>query len=313
MHPGNLLSLIARAFLPGAAALAVLLSGCKDTTPPLVDDPEEDLDPAVVGAVLVGTGDIHAACGDPRMEATAKLLDEIPGTVFTVGDNVAPDSGRSEYHDCYEPTWGRHKERTFATLGNWDYHTGNAEAAFDYFGDRLGPPGLGYYSYDLDNWRIIVLNSNGQYVPIREGSEQDQWLVADLEASAGKCILAMWHHPRFFSSTQQGWTEAPGYRIFWERLHAAGAHVVVNAHQHFYERFAPQDPDGNPDEGGLRQFIVGTGGAQMWTPSEVAPNSEVRSATRGVLKFTLGEGTYAWQFIPVAGQTFTDSGTGTCR
>jgi hypothetical protein len=264
---------------------------------------------------LVGAGDI-AGCTWEGDEATARLLDAIPGTVVALGDNAYPDGGALEYANCYHPTWGRHKARTYAALGNHEYQSvkdsGDATPAWDYFGDRAGPRGLGYYSFDLGDWHIIVLNDNSYYGGpyVHAGSKQDQWLQADLAASTKRCTIAIWHQPYVAS----GWATSTSRKIFWDRLYAAGAEIVLSGHKHHYERMAPQTPDLVRDDArGLRAFVVGTGGAATVMPTPRAVNSEVVSNSRGVLKLTLSAGSYAWQFIPVAGQTFTDSGSGTCH
>jgi PKD repeat protein len=264
--------------------------------------------------VLVGAGDI-SSCRNDRDELTAQLLDRIPGTVVTLGDNAYPNGRAQDYANCYDPTWGRHKTRTRPALGNHEYDAGTADASFDYFGANAGPRGLGYYSFDLGAWHIVVLNDNPDFVPFNAGSAQDQWLVADLAANTRQCVLAIFHQPRFFSSNTAGFTSRFSRKIFWDRLYAAGAELVLSGHQHHYERFAPMNPDGvRDDANGIRQFVVGTGGESTATPTlEIAANSEVRMGTFGVIKLTLGAGTYRWEFVPMAGETFTDSGTGTCH
>ena len=259
--------------------------------------------------VIVGAGDI-ASCTTSGDEATANLLDGIPGTVFTLGDNAYPDGTASEYTNCYGPSWGRHKARTRPVPGNHEYNTPGASGYFGYFGSAAGPVGKGYYSYDLGEWHIIVLNDN---IDPSAGSLQEQWLRADLAANEGRCTLAMWHWPRFTSVDGRG--TAAHVKPFWDALYEAGAELVLNAHHHSYERFAPQRPDGTADATfGLRQITVGTGGQSFYAWGQTAPNSEVRNnVARGVIKVTLKSGGYTWQFVPVAGQTFTDTGSGTCH
>ena len=254
--------------------------------------------------VFVGAGDI-ANCGNSNDEATAKLLDSIPGTIFTVGDNAYPDGTASQFTDCYAPTWGRHKDRTRPAPGNHDYHTAGAAGYFNYFGAAAGDPGKGYYSYNLGAWHIISLNSEVT------SSAQEQWLRADLAANNSRCTLAYWHHPRF-SSGQHG--NSTRSQAFWQALYDAGADVVLNGHDHTYERFAPQNPSGQADPNrGIREFVVGTGGAGLYPFPTTQPNTEVRNNTTfGVLKLTLHATSYDWQFVPIAGQTFTDSGSADC-
>ena len=237
------------------------------------------------------------------------MLDGIPGTVFTTGDNAYSDGSAANFADCYEPTWGRHKSRTRPTPGNHDYGTSGAAGYFAYFGSRAGTAGAGYYSYDLGDWHIIALNSE---LSMDAGSAQEQWLRADLAANTRDCILAYWHHPVFSSGPHGGSSEG---RTAFQLLYEAGAEVVLVGHDHNYQRSAPLAPNGQPDpQRGIRQFVVGTGGAG--TEGFGSPDAHVEAwdvRTHGVLKLTLGRGTYAWEFVPVAGATFRDSGTGSCH
>jgi hypothetical protein len=162
---------------------------------------------------------------------------------------------------------------------------------------------------------VIVLNDNPAFVPFAAGSAQDQWLVADLAANTRRCTIALWHQPRFFSSNTAGFTSSSSRKILWDRLHAAGVDVVVNGNQYHYERLAPMRPDGTPDDStGIREFNVGTGGESLALPTvAIHPQSEVRAAVHGVLSLTLRADDYAWSFIPIAGSTFTDSGSARCH
>ncbi|HJS19261.1 MAG TPA: metallophosphoesterase [Anaerolineales bacterium] len=256
--------------------------------------------------VFVGAGDI-ASCGNNQDEATANLLDSIPGTVFTLGDNVYPDGTLTQYNNCYGPTWGRHKNRTRPVPGNHDYHVFGAAGYFDYFGAAAGDRSRGYYSYDLGAWHIIALNSE---IAHNAGSAQEQWLRADLTAHPNVCTLAYWHKPRFSSGAHGN---SNSFQALWQALYEYRADVILNGHDHTYERFAPQTPNGQADSNGIREFVVGTGGAGLYVFSAIKPNSEVRNNTaHGVLKLTLHATSYDWQFVPIAGQTFTDSGTANC-
>ena len=267
---------------------------------------------ADTGVVLIVAGNI-ASCGtEERAEAMVRVVNAIPGTVLTLGDNVFPDA--TYYQTCYDPTWGRLKPRTWATLGNHEYQSGSADGAFDYFGDRAGPRGQGYYSFDLGAWHIIVLNSNTRFVSAAAGSAQDVWLQNDLAANTKQCTLAAFHQPRFFSSDTPGWTSDESVLNLWNRLYAAGADLVLNGQQHQYERLKPMTPTGALDDArGLRSIDVGTGGESTAMPVAIHPNSEVISAAYGVLKLTLYADHYTWQFIPMQGQSFSDQGSGTCH
>src|ERR1041384_3679938 len=264
--------------------------------------------------VLAGAGNI-ATCGMDNDEATAELLDALPGYVFTVGDNAPSKGAAADFANCYGPTWGRHLTRTYPVLGNQDYTLGNDNGALGYFGLRLGDPTKGYYSSDVGAWHVIVLNDNAAYVPFAAGSTQEQWLRADLAAHPNQCVIALWHQSRFFSSNTVGYNERPTYKVLWSDLYAAGADVVVNGQDYYYERMKPMDSLGAVDTlRGLRQFNVGTGGYSLGLPTVgIHPNSEVRGAVYGVLELTLRSSGYDWRFLPVAGQTFSDSGSGTCH
>ncbi|MCG8351819.1 MAG: S8 family serine peptidase [Chloroflexales bacterium] len=257
--------------------------------------------------VFVGAGDI-ADCNSRGDEATAKLLDQIDGTVFTLGDNAYNNGTVSDFRNCYNPTWGRHKARTYPSIGNHDYRTNQGGPYYDYFGNRAGQRGKGYYSYNLGAWHIVVLNSE---INVSKGSEQEQWLRADLAANQNVCTLAYWHRPLFSSGRHGNDTKM---RPLWDALYEYGADVVLSGHDHHYERFAPQDPRGRADSTkGIRTFVVGTGGRGLYGMGSTKPNSEVRNnKTWGVLKMTLHPTSYDWEFVPVAGKTFTDSGTATC-
>jgi hypothetical protein len=272
--------------------------------------------PPVPDPVLVGAGDI-ASCGTSGQdEATASLLDALPAaTVFTLGDNAYPDGTAADYQ-CYDASWGRHKARTRPSIGGHEYVTPGASGYFDYFGAAAGDPSKGWYSYDLGDWHIIVLNTYCSEIPDSDcdaGSPQEQWLRADLAAHQTDCTLAYGHNPLFSSGRVHGSND--GVRPLWEALYAYGADVIVNGHEHVYERFLPQTPGGALDTGfGITQFTVGTGGFMFYDWGQILPNSVARNNTAfGVLKLTLHSGSYDWEFLPVAGKTYTDSGAASCH
>ncbi len=298
------------ALLAFAAATVVAVAGCGIVTGP--NPPPPTLAPAA-DPVLVGAGDI-ADCATDDDAKTAALLDTLPGVVFTAGDSVYQSGAPSEFSRCYEPTWGRHRERTRPAPGNHDYATAGAAGYYGYFGAAAGDPATGYYSYELGAWHIVVLNSTCADVPggCAPASPEEWWLQADLARHRMRCTLAIWHHPRFSSGTHGS---DPTVDAFWEVLYAAGADVIVNGHDHDYERFAPQTPAGEPDAArGIREFVVGTGGAPLRPFGDPLPTSEVRDAsTHGVLVLTLRSAGYEWRFVPVAGGAFTDSGSAACH
>ena len=296
----------------------LVLATCTDdqgfrspTEAPPRSAPSFDLASGSGPATLVGAGNI-SVCNKTGDDSTAALLDTIPGTVFADGDAAYDKGALTQYTTCYNPSWGRHKARTQPAAGEMDYKTTNAAGYFGYFGAAAGDPKKGYYSYDLGAWHVVVLNTgSSSLVPFTATSAQVQWLKADLAAHPARCTLAYWHNPLFDSK------DAPNnaVRPLWDALYAAGADVVVNAHYAFYERFAPQTPAGVADPvGGIREFVVGTGGAAVQNFGTVRANSQVRnSVTHGVLKLTLNDGSYHWRFVPVAGKTFSDSGSTSCH
>lgn len=264
------------------------------------------------GAVLVGAGDI-ADCSSGADSATAALLRSTGGTVFTLGDNAYDSGSGKQFSSCYAPTWGRFKGRTRPAVGNHDYETKGADGYFDYFGGAAGPRGKGWYSYDAGAWHVVVLNANCDHVGCGRGSEQERWLRADLAAHDNACTLAYWHQARFVSDNTHGGSTEVG--PFWGALYDYGADLVLSAHAHVYERFAPQSPSGHSDPGhGLREIVVGTGGESHYRFAGSRPNSQVRNATAfGVLKLNLAPGSYDWRFIPAAGGKFHDSGSTACH
>jgi acid phosphatase type 7 len=286
------------------ALLAILLAfGCAPERPPRPPS----------GKVIVAVGDI-ASCSSTDDEATANLVGGIKGsTVLTLGDEAYPEGTTEEFDKCYKPTWGRFEDRTKPVPGNHEYNTKEAKGYFNYFGKVAGEPDKGYYSYDLDGWHIVALNSNCEEVGCGASSPQVRWLEADLAKDAKSCTLAYFHYPLFSSGEYR-----PGIhevKPLWEALYAADADVVLNGHDHNYQRFAPQDPNGKADpKRGIREFVVGTGGRSLYPIGEPIANSEVdNDETYGVLTLAPHPDDYEWRFLPVEGETFTDSGSARCH
>ena len=274
--------------------------------------PRLGLGRSVRDPVLVGAGDI-ADCGLDADAATASLLDGIDGTVFTAGDNAYPDGTAEQFRTCYGSTWGRAARPHPAGTGNHDWDTKDLAGYLGYFGAAAAPAGKSWYSYDLGTWHVIVLDSDCASVGgCGPATDQGRWLAADLAASTARCTLAIWHHPRF-SSGDHG--NDPSVAPFWTALYDAGADVVVNGHDHDYERFAPQDPDGRPDAArGLREFVVGTGGAAAAELPE--PGGQQRAARQHRTTASSGSSlhptSYDWTFLPTTGGS-ADSGTASCH
>jgi hypothetical protein len=266
---------------------------------------------AATVVTLIGAGDI-GSCDTRRDERTGELLDNETGTVITLGDNAYDHGTKWEFNHCYAPGWGRHLARTRPTPGNHDYVTDGADGYFNYFGPSAGRAGQGWYAYDRGAWRIYALNSNcGEVGGCWVGSRQERWLRADLAAHPHQCVLAYWHHPLYSSGFHGGTSSVRG---LWKTLYAAGADVVLNGHDHDYERFAPQDWRATADPAqGIRQFVVGTGGASLRDFPTTMPNSEARSDdSHGVLRLRLRDGWYRWLFISIDG-VYSDAGSATCH
>ncbi|MEO5577180.1 MAG: metallophosphoesterase [Gaiellaceae bacterium] len=246
---------------------------------------------------LVAAGDI-ASCSSSGDERTAALVARTPGTVAVLGDAVYEHGTAEEYRDCY--SWRRFLSRTRAALGNHEYGSPDAQPSKAYF--RL--PDRGYYSYELGAWHVVVLNSScGQTGDCEAGSPQQRWLAADLARHRVRCTLAYWHHPRFSSGLHGS---DPTMAVLWSTLARAGADVVLAGHDHHYERFAPI--------GGIRSFVVGTGGRSRYPVLSRLPKSVVANdTTDGVLRLTLRAGGYDWRFLAVPGSSFRDGGSARCR
>jgi hypothetical protein len=263
------------------------------------------------------------------MAQTAALISSIsPDAVLPLGDDQYECGSLAAFQQSYALSWGAFFGMTYPVPGNHEYqtdstvtppaspcdNTASASGYFSYFGARAGTPGQGYYSYDIGSWHLIALNGECSFIGgCGAGSPEEQWLKADLAAHPAACTLAYWHEPRWSSGVQGNLST---YGAFWQDLYAAHAEVVLNGHMHLYERFAPQNPSGQLDPtNGIREFTVGTGGKTLVNFSSVIqPNSEVRNnTTYGVLELKLLPTSYQWQFVPEAGQAFTDSGSQACH
>jgi hypothetical protein len=303
----------------GAVAMSVLFAQCnKSPTQPSPGGPSPVPGPSPTPtlpspgpAVFVGAGDIAIANGHD--DATAKLIETIGGDVFTLGDDAYPN-GSPENFKVFDRTWGRFAGYIHPAPGNHEYMTPGAAGYFQYFGEAAGIPGQGYYTFTLGGWRIVSLNSNYEFgVGVEAGSAQAVWLQGLLAQDTHKCTLAYWHHP-LFSSGQNG--DYRGMRAIFDILYNANADVVLNGHDHLYERFGPQTADGRPDPArGIREFIVGTGGVNPdYRFVTTKPNSEQRiTGQNGVLKLTLLADSYQWEFVTAPNGAITDNGTGQCH
>lgn len=297
-------------------AILVLLQGCRTDRDHVVASPDFDAVPGK-GVTIYAAGDI-ADCrlAAPALTGAAETAALIPAdlvrdsdaAVLALGDNTYPIGLLTEFTDCYEPTWGRFKKHTHPAPGNHEYYSPQAAGYYRYFGDAAGPSRRGYYSTRIGSWHVVSLNSN---LPPAAHAEQLAWLEDDLARNRSVCTLAFWHHPRFSSGGHGGSLRMDDA---WKTLARSGADVVLAAHDHNYERFAPLDADGNPDkENGIRSFVVGTGGAHLTPLRPAHAHSEASTnSTHGVLKMVLKPTGYEWEFLPVKAEGFRDRGSGTC-
>jgi hypothetical protein len=260
---------------------------------------------------VYAAGDI-ADCPD-RVPAVADLVRRPRAVILAVGDIVYPSGQERGFRQCFDPTWGDLKARIRPVPGNHDYRTPGAAPYFAYFGAAAGNPTQGYYSFDLGVWHIIAINSMCEHIGgCRPKSAQLQWLQADLAAHPSACTLAYWHHPRFTSGDGASPRRTAS---MWDALYGAGAEIIVNGHDHDYERFAPLNPGGRLDpDRGIREFVVGTGGANLTQRVRVARHSEVWNRDfHGLLELTLRPGSYHWRFVAAETHQVVDAGGGRCH
>jgi hypothetical protein len=310
-------------------ALALLANACKppvQVTPAAAGASAAEI--ALTGAsVLIGVGDI-ASCDSEGDEQTARLVDSVlkadsvagvSDAVFTLGDNTYPDGAASEFAICFTPSWGDSAKRIMAkihpSVGNHEHLSERAAPYYQYFGSKAGPDKRGYYSYDLGEWHIIVLNSeiivNSSFTAAERKAQED-WLRAEFEGPQKVCTLAYWHHARFSSGWHRGESRL---QPIWQILADGGASVILSGHDHHYERFLPQSPAGIADSvNGMVQYVVGTGGGELRGFSgRPAPNSAAQVEGHfGVLKLSLGKGEYSSAFLDAGGRVY-DSHSGKCR
>jgi hypothetical protein len=305
------------------AALTIALGGCaRDPTQRHAQPPgpsRQTVVIAVAGDIACPSFDdefnhgngIENAC---QQKATARLVARMhPDAVLMLGDSQYDYARAKDYRDSYAPTWGRFLDITHAAAGNHEYaRDPQARDYFEYFGPAAGQRGKGYYSFDLGAWHLVALNSNCDFVGgCTRGSPQERWLRHDLSRNARLCTLAFWHHP-LFSSSEHG--KAPFVHDLWTALYEYRVDVVLNGHDHVYERFGPQTPDGASSSTGIREFVVGTGGKEHYSIKHLQPHSRAHDDhTFGVLRMDLAPHSYAWAFQPVPGHRFADSGTVDCR
>lgn len=292
----------------------------------LPDDPVAERSAREDAVTVIAAGDIacHPSDGDfndgegteerCRQQHTADLVvQHDPEAVLMVGDAQYEDGELEAFMGSYDRSWGAFYDKTYPVPGNHEYETDGAAGYFDYFGDRAGDPDEGYYTFDLNGWQFLALNSNCEDIGgCGHDSTQYEWLQQTLESGTGMCEIAFLHHPRWVSAKDLVNDEL---RPLYDLLYHYGVDLVLSGDSHHYERFRPQDPAGNRDDvAGIRQFVVGMGGVDLHNLETILPNSEVRNNdTFGVLKLVLHDEWYAWEFVAEDGKRFLDTGSGACR
>lgn len=255
---------------------------------------------------MIAAGDI-GMCGRPAVAQVANLVATLEGNLLLAGDIAYFQGTADQFRDCFNPSWGQFRPRWHAVPGNHEHESPGAAPYFTYFGAAAGPPGVGYYSFKAGDWLILMLDSN---IAVTTGSPQYEFVRQQLQAQATPCTMAVWHHP-LFSSGPSGPT--PRMRDLWALLESSRAEVVVSGHDHLYERFARQRWDGSVDDAnGIRQFVIGTGGADLNNFVRNTPHSEERIMRYGVTRFTLRPAQVDWEFVSIDG-SIADRGLDTCR
>ena len=293
-------------FVVSLVALAALAVQCGKGSPTAPTPPGTVIPiPGARTSILIGAGDI-GECGSPGTIATGRLIEATLGEVFLAGDIAYNQGTMAQFQNCFEPYWGHARDRWRPVPGNHEYESQNAAPYFQFFGPSSGPRSVGYYRFQSGEWLVLMLNSN---IDVSLGSDQYEFARASLQEFRGPCQMAMWHHP-LFSSGPNG--DNRYMREMFRLMYANRVDVVVNAHDHLYERFSRQDADGAVDPNGVRQFIVGTGGAPLYRVARIAPNSGPRIVAFGIMRFTLRPDAYDWEFLETTG-SLGDNGSTPCH
>jgi hypothetical protein len=298
--------------------------GCTDGT----DTTEINaVQPPAGAKVVAAAGDIvceptssdfgGAKPGVCQHRATAALLTGAD-VVLPLGDLQYPNGSLGAFTTGYDPSWGQVAATTYPVVGNHEYSTPGAQGYFDYWNSKGRPTGVtgsGYYSFDVGSWHVVALNSQCSAVPCAEGSLQNDFLEQDLASTTKSCVVAYWHHPYFNSGAIHGTAMPAGVRAFWDDLYAAGADIILNGHEHNYQRYAKQTSAGQAVANGIREFVVGTGGKEHYGLLDVKDaNYEIGNATDfGVLKLHLGDTSYTWEFVGVGGALLDAGGPVPCN
>jgi hypothetical protein len=290
----------------GAGLLVLVIASDCGNTPSSPSPGPPPIQPGPTTTTLLAVGDI-GMCGSAGTQAVADLVAGLAGTLILAGDIAYLHGSAQDFARCFHPFWGRFSDRWFAVPGNHEYETDGAQPFFDYFGDAAGETRQGYLAFATGDWLVLMLNS---MISTARNSPQGEFVRQQLDTRRPRCTMAVWHHPLYTSGPNQPNAQM---RDLWSVLEAADAEVVVNGHDHLYERFGRQNAQGQLSPAGIRQFTVGTGGATLYPVAAISSNSEVRLSKHGVLRLTLAPGSYRWEFLTIPGGTVEDSGSETCH
>ncbi|WP_172385435.1 metallophosphoesterase [Streptomyces sp. MNP-20] len=302
----------ARWLVPAAATTALAATGGLLLWSPAGAAENDGIGRAAFSAVAVG--DIaeqctksDSKCAHPKTAALVQQLN--PSFVMTMGDNQYDDARLKDFQKYYATTWGAFKNKTKPVPGNHETYdpAGALKGYKSYFGSVAYPDGKSYYSFDQGNWHFVALDSNSF-----DDRAQIDWLKRDLAANGKKCVAAYFHHP-LFSSGEHG--NNPVSKPVWKILQGAKTELVLGGHDHHYERFAPQNADGDADaSNGIVEVIAGTGGANPYKIEEVQPHSQKRiTNTYGVVKIDFADDGFSWKLIGTDGSTKDTSPAYSCR
>lgn len=289
-------------------SLALVATTCGGGGDEKAHVPTERLRAGDAAVLIAAAGDIaqEGEPSDANIQTASLIVELAPDAVLALGDNQYEDGTLAEYRGSYDLSWSEFKDKTYPVPGNHDYHTAGAQGYFDYFGDVAAPPG-GYYSFDLGEWHLVAVNAGDGVV----SHEQLTWLRSDLRADHHLCELAYWHQPRWSSASVHGSDAAMA--PVWNLMVRQGVDVVLNGHDHVYERFAKLDAGGEPDRRGAREFIAGTGGESLYGFDEALTGSQVRIVEFGVLTLLLRKRSYGWAFLGAADGMVLDEGSTPCH
>lgn len=313
----SLMAVAATSGLPPTQAAGPAVSGAATLAAP-GRAAEEGVLIAAVGDIACDPTDTNFADGDGRngkckQKLTARLVRQRdPTAVLILGDAQYDDGRLSQFRRSYDLSWGRLKGITYPAVGNHEYYTPRADGYFDYYNRRAGDRGEGYYSFEVGTWHLVALNSNCFLVRCGQGSRQYRWLRADLRSSGAACTVAYMHHPRFSTGPHDDSIEVTP---LWRLMYREGVDIVLAGHDHAYERYVPLAPDGTVDRGaGIREFVVGTGGATTYDFRSRDPHVQARNdQVYGVLFLALRDGGYRWSFDRAFGERFSDAGVDACH